>query len=159
MSKKFLKIKNLDKTRDIPHKGSKYAAGYDLCANIPRTLDEKYDGEHRLMILPHTTVKIKTGIAAELPTETFGAIVARSGIATKRGLRPANAIGIVDSDYRGELIVALHNDTDEVQYIEDGERIAQFIVIPYVMFDDIQEVEELSETERGEGGFGSTGTK
>lgn len=107
-------------------------------------------------IAPHTTVKVGTGIAIELPYNTFGAIFARSGLATKQGLRPANCVGVVDSDYRGEVIVALHNDTDEIKSIEGGDRIAQLVVMPYVPV-RFTEKEELTDTVRGDGGFGSTG--
>lgn len=93
----------------------------------------------------------------EIPEGYFGAIFARSGLATKRGLRPANCVGVVDSDYRGEIIVALHNDTAFPQEISEGERIAQIVIIPYLPV-DFTEVDNLSSTVRGEGGFGSTGT-
>lgn len=141
----FKKLNNLAKTPTI---GSSNAAGYDLYAATDQIID----------IAPHSTVKIGTGLSFELPPGTFVALVARSGIATKRGLRPANCIGICDSDYRGEYIVALHNDTDEMQSIEPGERIAQMILLPYIHM-NFNEVNELSNTERGEGGFGSTGEK
>ena len=127
-----------------PTRGSSEAAGHDLYSTAA------YD------IAPHSTVKIGTGINVAIPRGTFGAIFARSGIALKRGLRPANCVGVIDSDYRGEVIVALHNDTDEMMSVEEGERIAQLVVIPYV---DVafEKVESLDETERGAGGFGSTG--
>ena len=141
-------VKKLNNLAKIPTRGSEYAAGYDLYA---ATADD-------ILIQPHVTEKIGTGLSFELPNGTFAAIVARSGIATKRGLRPANCIGICDSDYRGEYIVALHNDTDEVQKIEAGERIAQMILWPYIDMNFIEK-EELSETERGKGGFGSSGNK
>lgn len=130
-----------------PTKGSAAAAGYDLY--IPSS-------EESIAVPAHSTVKVGTGIAVELPAYTFGAIFARSGLATKQGLRPANAVGVVDPDYRGELIVALHNDTDDVQSVKGGDRIAQLVVIPYmpIAFDL---VDNLDETERGDGGFGSTG--
>lgn len=102
-------------------------------------------------------MKIGTGIAVEIPEGYFGAIFARSGLATKRGLRPANCVGVVDADYRGELIVALHNDTDFAQEVAEGERIAQLAIIPHLSVRFV-EVDDLSSTERGEGGFGSTGT-
>jgi len=102
-------------------------------------------------------LKIGTGIAMEIPEGYFGAIFARSGLATKRGLRPANCVGVVDSDYRGEIIVALHNDTEFPQEVSEGERIAQIVIIPYLPV-DFTEVDNLSSTVRGEGGFGSTGT-
>lgn len=131
----------------VPTKGSKYAAGYDLYSS--------YDFE--IVIPAHETVKVGTGIAIELPDNTFGAIFARSGLATKSGLRPANCVGVVDSDYRGEVIVALHNDTDELKTIQPYERIAQLVVMPYIPV-DFNIVDELDDTDRGEGGFGSTGS-
>ena len=105
---------------------------------------------------PHTTVKIGTGIAIELPKGYFGAIFARSGLATKNGLRPANAVGVCDADYTGEYIVALHNDTDIPQTINPMERIAQLVVMPFLPV-EFEEVDEISVTKRGSGGFGSTG--
>ena len=147
MSKTTIKIHLLNEKAKVPVCGSKYSAGYDLYS----ICDEK------ITIGPHETVKMKTGIALEIPEGYFGAIFARSGIATKRGLRPANCTGVVDSDYRGELIVALHNDTDKVQLVEPGERIAQLVIMPYLNV-ELAEVDNLSDTERGEGGFGSTGT-
>lgn len=141
----FVRTNDLAK---VPTHGSEYAAGYDLYAAT------SYD----VTIEPHKTVKFDTGLRMELPTGTFGAIYARSGLATKQGLRPANCCGIVDSDYRGVLIVALHNDTDDDQLVPAGSRIAQLIVTPYIPAEFI-EVNELNETERGEGGFGSTGIK
>ena len=94
----------------------------------------------------------------ELPVEWFGAIFARSGIATKRGLRPANCVGVVDSDYRNEVIVAVHNDSSETMTVQSGERIAQFILLPYQVL-KFEEVKELNNTDRGMSGFGSTGEK
>ena len=93
----------------------------------------------------------------EIPEGYFGAIFARSGLATKQGLRPANCVGVVDADYRGEVIVALHNDTAEAREIAAGERIAQIVIMPYLSV-EFTEVDNLSSTARGEGGFGSTGT-
>lgn len=142
----IIKIKKLNEKAIIPTRGSEYAAGLDLYACV----DE-------LTTIPaHSTVKIGTGIVMEIPHGYFGAIFARSGLATKEGLRPANCTGVCDSDYRGEYIVALHNDTDLPRVIKPNERIAQLIVMPYlpIMF---EEVDELSDTERGNGGFGSTG--
>ena len=139
-------IKRLSDLAVVPTRGSEYAAGYDLYAATATPID----------IAPHSTVKINTDIAIELPTNTFGAIFARSGLATKKGLRPANCVGVVDADYRGEVIVALHNDTDEMMSIEPGERIAQLVVLPFIPV-QFNIVDSLSETERGEGGFGSTG--
>lgn len=145
----IVNIKKLDENAVVPKRGSDYAAGYDLFAHID--MDE-------LAITPHTTVKVGTGVAMEIPEGYFGAIYARSGLATKKGIRPANAVGIVDSDYRGELFVALHNDTDEYQTISNGERIAQIVITPFLPV-QFNEVDELSTTERGAGGFGSTGEK
>ena len=144
----LVNIKKTDENAKIPTRGSAYAAGYDLYAHI--------DVEE-LMIQPGETVKIGTGICAEIPNGYFGGILARSGLASKKGLRPANCLGCVDSDYTGEIIVALHNDSKSFQTITNGERIAQLVIIPFMPVEFV-EVDELSETERGEGGFGSTGT-
>ena len=141
-----INIKKLNKNAIIPTKGSEYAAGYDLYACI----------DAPIIITHHSTVKVGTGLSIEIPTGYFGAIFARSGLATKQGLRPANATGVCDSDYRGEYIVALHNDTDIPQTINPMERIAQLIVIPFLSI-EFNEIDELSKTERGEDGFGSTG--
>lgn len=141
----FKKLNDLAKT---PTRGSQYAAGWDLYAAT----------DYDIWIDPHETVKIGTGIAVELPTLTFGAIYARSGLAAKQGLRPANCCGIVDEDYRGELIVALHNDSNITQMIPAESRIAQFIVQNYVPI-TWHEVDELTDTGRGEKGFGSSGVK
>ncbi len=130
-----------------PTRGSAAAAGYDLY--VPSS-------EVEIIVPAHYTVKINTGIAVSLPEGTFGAIFARSGLATKQGLRPANCVGVVDSDYRGEIIVALHNDTNDVQSIRGGDRIAQLVVMPYIPI-TLEEKDSLDETERGDGGFGSTG--
>lgn len=141
-----IRFKRLNKLAKTPTRGSEEAAGYDLYAAINETTS----------IPPHSTVKIGTGLSFELPTETFGAIFARSGLATKMGLRPSNCTGVCDSDYRGEYIVAIHNDTNEEKVINPGERIAQLILMPYIPM-TFKEVEDLSETDRGSGGFGSTG--
>lgn len=141
-----IKIKRLSEEATIPTRGSEYSAGYDLYANIEKSVSIK----------PHETVKIGTGWAIEIPDGYFGAIFARSGLATKEGLRPANCTGVCDSDYRGEYIVAIHNDSDVVREIIPHERIAQLVVIPY-LYVDFKETDELSDTSRGEGGFGSTG--
>lgn len=144
---KKVKIKLLYEDSIMPTRGSKYAAGYDLYAHL--------DTEE-LKIEAHQTVKVGTGIAVKPPKGTFGAVFARSGLATKQGLRPANAVGVCDYDYRGEYIVALHNDSNESQIIKDGDRIAQLVFIPYknVL---LKEVAKLDKTERGAGAFGSTG--
>ena len=140
--------KRLNDLAIVPTKGSEYSAGYDLYAAI----------ESDIEIAPHKTVMIGTGLAFEIPPYTFMGIFARSGLATKKGLRPANCVGVVDSDYRGEVKVALHNDSDEVMTVESGERIAQAIILPFYQI-GLEEVDELSDTDRGEGGFGSTGNK
>ncbi len=142
-----IKIKKLSAAAIIPTRGSEKAAGYDLYACIQ---------SDTIIIPAHSTVKIGTGLAIAVPNGYFGAIFARSGLAAKQGLRPANCVGVADSDYRGEYIVALHNDTDEDKVIAKGERIAQLVVMPYLSV-EFDEVEELDETERGAGGFGSTG--
>ncbi len=141
-----IKIKKLKENAIIPTRGSEYAAGYDLYACC----------DDVVIIEPHKTVKIGTGLSIELPNKYFGAIFARSGLATKNGLRPANAVGVCDSDYRGEYTIALHNDTDSPQVINPTDRIAQLIVIPYLQVDFV-EVDNLGETKRGDNGFGSTG--
>ena len=132
----------------IPTRGSEYAAGYDLYA---------YTFNDTIKIMPNETKKIRTGISMAIPDGFFGAIFARSGIAVKRGLRPANCVGVIDSDYRGEIIVALTNDTDIEQTVLPNERIAQIVIMPYLQV-KFNEVDKLSDTKRGDGGFGSTGT-
>lgn len=146
----IVNIKKLNPNAIIPTRGSAFAAGYDLYAHLPSNTT--------IEIKPHETVKIGTGIAISLPDHTFGAIAARSGLATKQGLAPANKLGIIDEDYRGEIIVALHNHSNETRYIENGDRIAQLIVIPYIPV-NLEIVDELEQTDRGDGGFGSTGNK
>lgn len=141
-----IEIKKLRDNATIPQRGSAQAAGYDLYAAIDETVTIK----------PHTTEKIGTGLAIAVPDGYFGAIFARSGLATKQGLRPANCVGVADSDYRGEYIVALHNDTDVPQTVSCGDRVAQLVIMPYLAV-EFEETEELSQTDRGEGGFGSTG--
>ena len=139
-------IQLLNDLAKVPTRGSEDAAGYDLYAATDYIID----------IAPHSTIKIGTGIALELQKGTFGAIFARSGLATKKGLRPANCVGVCDSDYRGEYIVPLHNDTDEIMTIKPGERIAQLIIMNFNPI-EFNVVDKLSDTERGEDGFGSTG--
>ena len=143
---KTVKIKKLNKNAIIPTRGSEYAAGMDLYACI----------DTPIIITPHQTVKIGTGLSIELPHGYFGAIFARSGLATKEGIRPANCTGVCDEDYRGEYVVALHNDTDEERIIEPNERIAQLIILPYLPV-EFEEVDALSDTERGDKGFGDSG--
>ena len=141
-----IKMKFLTNTAQEPTRGSEYAAGYDL-----------YACEDAL-IPAHETRKIGTGLAFELPKDTFAAIFARSGLATKHGLRPANCVGVCDADYRGEYIVALHNDTDHDVGISEGERIAQMVLMPFIPM-EFEKVTALSDTVRGKNGFGSTGSK
>ena len=144
----MIKFKKLNDLAKVPTFGSEYAAGADLYAATD------YDIE----IAPHETVKIDTGLAMAIPPRCFGAIFARSGLATKQGLRPANCVGVIDSDYRGPVIVALHNDTEIPQLVPAGSRIAQLVILPCPSF-TFEEVDELDDTTRGEGGFGSTGIK
>lgn len=143
-----IKVKKLFENAIIPTRGSKQAAGVDLYACI----------DSPVIITPHETIKIGTGLAIELPHGYFGGIFARSGLATNHGLRLANCVAVIDEDYRGEWIIPLHNDTDIPQTINPMERIAQLVVMPYLPV-EFTEVDELSDTERGNGGFGSTGMK
>ena len=143
-----IKIKKLFDDTIIPTYGSAMAAGMDLYAHL---------GENELLIIaPHETVKVGTGIAVEPPAGYFGAVFARSGLATKQGLRPSNCVGVCDWDYRGEYIVALHNDSEEPREVRNGDRIAQLVFLPYIT-GNITVVDDLSLTERGDGGFGSSG--
>lgn len=141
-----IKIKKLSENAVLPTRGSTSAAGYDLYACI----------ESELTVAPHETVKVGTGLAIEVPDGYFGAIFARSGLAAKEGLRPANCVGVADSDYRGEYIVALHNDSETPRTVTPGERIAQLVIMPYLSC-EFELSDTLCETERGSGGFGSTG--
>lgn len=138
-----------DDTAQLPKRADSHSAGYDLYAHIG---DMEEFG-----IMPGETLMIGTGVHVEIPDGYFGGIFARSGLASKKGLRPANCVGVIDESFRGEIKVALHNDSKEMQVIKDGERIAQLVIIPYatVIFN---QVDELEKTERGENGFGSTGT-
>ena len=149
-----IKIKKVRDNAIIPTHGSASAAGYDLYASSYEGFTPEDDWT--LIIGAGDTIKIGTGIAIELKEGTFGGIYPRSGLATKQGLAPANKVGIIDSDYRGEIIVALYNHSKFPQVIKCGDRIAQLIIQPYYSF-NLKEVEELSDTERGDGGFGSTG--
>ena len=141
-----VRFKRVSEFARIPTRGSEKAAGYDLYAAL----------EEPVAIAPHETVKIDTGLQFEIPDGYFAAIYARSGIAAKEGLRPANCTGVCDSDYRGNYIVALHNDSEQARTVVPGERIAQMVVIPYLSV-TFEESSLLSDTERGAGGFGSTG--
>ena len=146
-----VKVKRLSDTAILPTYGSDKAACIDLYANIdwPGMLNT-------VAISPNETVKIGTGFSFQPPEGYCGLIFARSGMATKYGLAPANKVGVCDEDYTGEYIVALHNDSNFTQYIEHGERIAQLMFVPYEQANLI-EVNELDETKRGDGGFGSSG--
>ena len=140
----IIKIKKLNENAIIPTSGSEYAAGYDLysCTDVT--------------ICARQTVAVSTAIAIEIPEGYFAGVFARSGLASKQGLRPANCVGVIDSDYRGEVIVMLHNDSQLDREIKKGERIAQLVIMPYLQV-QFEQVEDLSETERGIGGFGSSG--
>ncbi len=141
-----VQLKKLTDTAILPSRGSDSAAGYDLSADISSDV----------IIKPHETKLIGTGISVAIPDGYFGGIYARSGLSLREGLRPANCTGVIDSDYRGEIKVSLHNDSNEARTISPQERIAQLVIMPYleVTFD---EVSELNDTIRGTGGFGSTG--
>lgn len=141
-------IKKLNGNAVVPSYGSEYAAGADLYACL----------DNDVTVAPHETVMIPTGIAMELPIGYAGFIYARSGLASKKGLAPANKVGVVDCDYRGEVKVALHNHSSILQTVSCGERVAQLVVAPYITA-EFKECETLSDTVRGAGGFGSTGSK
>lgn len=143
-----VKITKLDKNARLPHYGSEFSAGADLYALADEDITIEA-GETKL---------IHTGLAMEIPVGYAGLIYARSGLASKKGLAPANKVGVVDSDYRGEVMVALHNHSAEAQTIEPYERIAQLVIAPFLKV-DFTEADALTDTERGAGGFGSTGNK
>ena len=142
-----IKIVKLDERAVVPNAGTGHSAGYDLCACIK---------EERAVIAPHTTKLIGTGLAAAIPEGYFGGIFARSGLSLKQGLRPANCVGVIDPDYRGEICVSLHNDSGTERIIEQGERIAQLLILPCVKA-EFEECGSLDMTGRGDGGFGHTG--
>lgn len=141
-----INIKKLNKNAIIPSRGSEFSAGYDLYACL----------EEPINIKANQTVKIPTGLAMEIPVGYAGMIFARSGLSTKKGLAPANKVGVCDSDYRGEYIVALHNHSNNDAVVNPGERIAQLVIIPFLSVDFV-ETDKLNDTVRGSGGFGSTG--
>lgn len=141
-----MRVMRIDERAIMPTRGSVEAAGWDLYALCDKPI----------AIRPQETEIIHTGLVFEVPKGYWAGIYARSGMATKRGLRPSNCTGVIDSDYRGEVLVALYNDSDETQVIWHGDRIAQAIVSPYNTV-PIEEVTEVSKTKRGTGGFGSTG--
>lgn len=140
----------------IPTRGSAGAAGYDLYASTIYDYDDSIADARGIAIYPGHTLKVSTGVAVELPKGTFGAIYARSGLGIKHGIVPANCVGIIDEDYRGEIVVALHNHSDKPFIFKFGDRIAQLVIQPYVKA-DVVVVDKLSDTERGNCGFGSTG--
>lgn len=141
-------FKKLDAKAQMPNYGTEYSAGADLYACM----------EEPLTIKAGTTEFVHTGIAMEIPEGLVGLVYARSGLACKKGLAPANKVGVIDSDYRGEIMVALYNHSPEDITIESGERVAQMVIAPYI-YAQYEEVAELEETVRGAGGFGSTGAK
>lgn len=141
-----IKIKKLSENAIVPTYGTPFSAGADLYA----AKEEE--------IAPFKTVLVHTDIALEIPEGCGGFVYARSGLATKRGLAPANKVGVIDADYRGEIMVALYNQSNETQKVEKGERIAQLVIAP-VLHAEFSEVQELSDTLRAQGGFGSTGKK
>ena len=139
-------IKKLDERATVPTYGTEFSAGADLYSIEAVTVE------------PHKTVLVHTGLALEIPEGYAGLIFARSGLACKRGLAPANKVGVIDADYRGEIMVALHNHTEAPVSIDAGERVAQLAIMPFLKA-DFELCDELSDTVRGEGGFGSTGKK
>ena len=141
-----VKIKKLREDAIIPTKGSEESAGYDIYAAI--------DNAHQ--VTPHHTGSIGTGLAIEVPNDYWIGLFARSGLATNKGLRPANCVGVIDPDYRGEIIMPVHNDSEEAHVFWSGDRIGQLIILPKYDW-EIEEVSELEDTERQDGGFGSTG--
>ena len=142
----IVRIKKIDDRAVVPTYGSEYSAGADLYA----LLDERTE------ILPHETKLIHTGISLEIPEGYCGLIFARSSMGAKRGLAPANKVGVIDADYRGEVMVALHNHSESVAAVEPGERVAQLAIVPFLKA-EFELSDELSDTVRGAGGFGSTG--
>ena len=146
--KPTVKVKKTDERATLPTYGSEYAAGADLYALL----------DTPVTIAPAQTMLIHTGLSMEIPEGYAGLIYARSGLASKKGLAPANKVGVVDADYRGEVMVALHNHSDKPQTVEHGERIAQLVIAPFLAV-NYEETDTLSDTVRGEGGFGSTGSK
>lgn len=142
-----LLIKKLNEKAVVPKRQTQYSAGYDLCSCQEKTVIE-----------PGETVKIHTGIAAEVSgrSDVVMLIYARSSLAAKYGIAPANCVGVIDWDYRGEIIVALHNSSNKAFTVNEGDRIAQLVITP-VLTPQTQQTEELSQTDRGQGGFGSTG--
>ena len=148
MANMKVNIKKLNEKAIVPTYGTEFSAGADLYACM----------ESAVVVNPGETVMFHTGIAMEVPVGYAGLVYARSGLACKKGLAPANKVGVVDADYRGEIMVALHNHSEEAVTVEPEERIAQMVIAPFLAV-DYEVVEELTDTVRGEGGFGSTGRK
>lgn len=146
---KIINIKKTDENAKIPTYGSEFAAGADLYAVI-------HNEENKVEILPGETAFIDTGIVMEIPNGYVGLVYARSGLSCKQGLAPANKVGVIDSDYRGNIMVALYNQSNEVRTVSEGDRIAQIIIQPVEQF-GFKVTENLSNTVRGNGGFGSSG--
>lgn len=146
---KIINIKKTDENAKIPTYGSEFAAGADLYAVI-------HNEENRVEILPGETAFIDTGIVMEIPNGYVGLVYARSGLSCKQGLAPANKVGVIDSDYRGNIMVALYNQSNETRIVSEGDRIAQIIIQPVEQF-GFKVTENLSNTVRGNGGFGSSG--
>lgn len=143
-----IKIKKITPDAIIPTRGSEEAAGVDLYSNE----------EFSIILYPGKSAMIHTGICVEIPNGYVGLVYPRSGLASKQGLRLSNCVGVVDSDYRGEIMLSVYNDSDERQVVKNKERIAQLVIAPYETV-SFEVVDELSRSGRGEGGFGSTGTK
>ena len=157
-----LKIKRLSDTAHLPTKAHPEDACFDIYAHLPNATYHEWNGgievkeRHGIKIMPGETVMIDTGFATAIPNGYYAAIYARSGLGIKQGLRPAQGTGIIDANYRGEWKVGLHNDSNEVRIVQNGDRIAQFAILP-VPNVALEEVNELDPTERGDGGFGSSG--
>lgn len=157
-----IKIKRLTPTALIPKKNFTSDACFDLYLDAPDAIYHEWNGgvevkaARGIKIRPNETVMLHTGIAMETPVGYYAAIYARSGLACKQGLRPANCVGIIDCDFRAEVMVALHNDSAETRIVHHGDRIAQMAILP-VLDVKLVEADNLSETERGSGGFGSSG--
>jgi len=143
-----IRIKKLNEKAVVPTYGSEYSAGADLYALLDSAVE----------IAPHETLFVHTGISVEIPEGYCGLVFARSSMGAKRGLAPANKVGVIDADYRGEIMVTLHNHSEITAKVEPGERIAQLAIVPFLKA-EFEESDELSDTVRGAGGFGSTGTK
>lgn len=141
-----IRIKKTDEKAIIPTYGTEFSAGADLYALLDSSIE----------IAPHETCFVHTGISVEIPEGYCGLVFARSSMGAKRGLAPANKVGVIDADYRGEIMVTLHNHSEKAATVDPGERIAQLAIVPFLKA-EFEECDDLSDTVRGEGGFGSTG--